>query len=55
MRIELEDGQIWEETQRTRGLPPSAGETITIRPGALGSYFLIRQAGGLALRVKRIR
>jgi hypothetical protein len=53
-RIELENGQIWMETQRTGGDPPEVGETVTIRRASLGSYFLSRQAG-LALRVKRIQ
>ena len=52
-RITLEDGQVWEETQSTGGLPPEAGETVTIKRGMLGSYFLAR-AHGLALRVKRV-
>ena len=53
-RVTLEDGQVWEETQHTGGAPPEAGETVTIKRGALGSYFLARNAGGLALRVKRV-
>ena len=52
-RVTLEDGQVWEETQRSGGLPPEVGETVTIKRGLLGSYFLAR-AFGLALRVKRI-
>jgi hypothetical protein len=52
-RITLEDGQVWEETQHTGGLPPEIGETVTIRRGMLGSYFLSRSFG-LALRVKRV-
>jgi hypothetical protein len=52
-RVTFDDGQVWEETQHTGGPPPEAGETVTIRRGALGSYFLTRSKGGLALRVKR--
>jgi hypothetical protein len=52
-RITLEDGQVWEETQHTGGLPPRPGETVTIKRGMLGSYFLSRSSG-LALRVKRV-
>ena len=52
-RVTLDDGQVWEETQHTGGPPPEAGETITIKRGALGSYFLTRSRGGLALRVRR--
>jgi hypothetical protein len=52
-RITLEDGQVWEETQHTGGAAPEMGDTVTIKRGVLGSYFLSRSTG-LALRVKRI-
>lgn len=52
-RITLEDGQVWEETQHTSSsVPPGVGDSVTIKRGMLGSYFLERGAG-LALRVKR--
>lgn len=54
-RIELDNGQLWMESQRTGGEAPATGETVTIRPGLLGSYFLEREVGGLALRVKRVK
>ena len=53
-RIEMEDGQVWIETLRTGGLPPEPGETVTIKKGTLGSFYLSRRAG-VALRVKRVR
>jgi len=54
-RITLEDGQVWEETAHSSSvLPPHAGDTVTIKRGMLGSYFLSHSSGGLALRVKRI-
>jgi hypothetical protein len=53
-RITLDDGQVWDETQHTSDAqPPQVGETVTIKRGMLGSYFLSHSAG-LALRVKRI-
>jgi hypothetical protein len=52
-RITLEDGQVWEETQHTGGSPPEVGDSVTIKRGMLGSYFLSHSVG-LALRVKRI-
>ena len=52
-RITLEDGQVWEETQHTGGAAPEVGDTVTVKRGMLGSYFLSRSVG-LALRVKRI-
>jgi hypothetical protein len=52
-RITLDDGQVWEETQHSSSsIPPGVGDTVTIKRGLLGSYFLERGAG-LALRVKR--
>jgi hypothetical protein len=53
-RIEMDNGQVWVETLRTGGQPPAVGETVTIRRGALGSFYLTRTAG-TALRVKRIQ
>jgi hypothetical protein len=53
-RIELDNGQIWVETLRTGGMAPGAGETITIKRGMMGSFYLTRESG-LALRVKRIK
>jgi hypothetical protein len=53
-RIELESGQVWVETLRTGGLAPEPGETVTIKRGTLGSFYLTRRVGA-ALRVKRIK
>jgi hypothetical protein len=52
--IELENGQVWMETSRTGGLPPSIGDEVTVKRGALGGYFLSGKAG-LGLRVRRLR
>jgi hypothetical protein len=52
--IEMDNGQVWVETLRTGGQPPAVGETVTIKPGALGAFYLTRTAG-TALRVKRIK
>jgi hypothetical protein len=53
-RIGLDNGQMWAETQRTGGEPPEVGDTITLRRGSMGSYFLTKGTG-LALRVKRVK
>ena len=53
-RIELDNGQIWKESDRTGGEAPQVGETITVKPGMMGTYFLAGDSG-LALRVKRIK
>jgi hypothetical protein len=54
-RFTLEDGQVWEATETPRtGEVPEVGETVTLKRGMLGSYFLARSAG-TALRVKRVK
>lgn len=51
-----EDGAAWVQTdsQRLVGLPdtPFAAE---IKPGTMGSYFLVPTARGRAVRVRRVR
>ena len=54
LSIELDNGQVWAETQRRAGSSLTVGETVTIRPGKLGSYFLSTHSG-FALRVARIQ
>ncbi|HEY8521865.1 MAG TPA: hypothetical protein VIN61_17470 [Gammaproteobacteria bacterium] len=49
----LDDGEVWRQTDGRRALlddPPFAAQ---IRPGALGSYFLVPERGGRAIRVRR--
>jgi hypothetical protein len=55
LRIELDNDQVWVETQRPGNFePPAVGDTVTVRHGTLGSYFLSAQSGP-ALRVERVR
>jgi len=54
LRIELDNGQIWVETEKHTGTPLAAGEAITVKSGRLGSYFLTRQVGP-TVRVKRLQ
>jgi hypothetical protein len=54
LRIELDNGQVWVETDKHTGTPVVPGEAITVKPGRLGSYFLSRQSGP-TLRVKRLQ
>ena len=55
LRIELDNDQVWVETQRPGNFePPAVGDTVTVRHGTLGSYFLSAEAGP-ALRVERVR
>jgi hypothetical protein len=51
--VTIENGQVWEE--RTAGtLRVKVGESVTIRSGALGSFFMTGPSGRAA-RVTRIR
>jgi hypothetical protein len=53
LRIELDNAQVWVETQHSPITEPlAAGETVTIKHGALGSFFLSRSSGP-AMRVRR--
>jgi hypothetical protein len=54
LSIELDNGQIWAETRKRAGSSVSVGDTVTIRPGKLGSYFLSTHSG-FALRVARLQ
>jgi hypothetical protein len=52
-RITLEGGQVWEETLNADSAPPKLGETVTVKRGMFGSYFLTHKQGP-ALRVQRV-
>ncbi|MGA9333503.1 MAG: hypothetical protein WBV39_04430 [Rudaea sp.] len=51
--ITLANGQVWIQTE-SNVAPMREGDTVTVRKGLLGSYFLITQAG-VRLRVRRSR
>lgn len=51
--IELENGQFWVETRHMGREPPATGETVRIRRGVLGAYYLEREHGA-PLKVKRL-
>lgn len=52
--FELENGQLWESTDSEPDLFLSPHETVTVRPGILGAFFLKTQEGNL-IRVHRLR
>jgi hypothetical protein len=54
LRIELDNGQVWVETEKHTGASLAVGEPITVKPGRLGSYFLTRESGP-TMRVKRLQ
>lgn len=50
--ITLQNGQVWTQLDTTN-LKLEAGEPVSIRKAALGSYLLQKQSGGRSLRVRR--
>jgi hypothetical protein len=55
LRIELDNDQVWVETQHWASPGRlAAGDTVTLKHGTLGSFFLTRNSGP-ALRVKRVQ
>jgi hypothetical protein len=51
--VTLENGQIWEEAEVESHLPLRPGESITIRRGVLGAFYLSSDKV-LGLRVRRL-
>lgn len=53
-RLRLQDGAVWETSEANGGFrTPRAGQTVRIRRGALGSYF-IQVEGGRNVRGRRV-
>jgi hypothetical protein len=52
--VTLENGQIWAEIQTNSGARVKAGDQVTIKPGALGS-FLLMAPNGRSTKVTRVR
>jgi hypothetical protein len=52
--IELENGQVWQQTQRRLEAIAAPGDEVTVSRGALGSYFLVSKSR-LSTRVKRVK
>jgi hypothetical protein len=52
--FELDNGQVWESTETTEDLFLGPHETVTIRPGIMGAFFLKTQEGN-SIRVHRLR
>jgi hypothetical protein len=53
LTIELDNGQIWRQTDGSGDVLIAADDTVTITPGALGG-FLLTNAQRRVVRVKRI-
>jgi hypothetical protein len=52
--FELDNGQVWEQTESVDGLWIKPRETVTIREGTMGG-FLLKSADGHVARVKRVK
>lgn len=52
-RIQLDGGAVWSTTEASNVLLPRAGDTVTIKRAALGSYF-IKFPGARAVRGQRV-
>lgn len=52
--VMLEDGQVWVQAESTTKAIVKAGDEVTIRKAALGSYVLV-SANRVAMRVRRSR
>jgi hypothetical protein len=52
--VTLEDGQVWVEVLAYTGVLLRAGDTVTIRRAALGSYLLVTPKN-VATRVRRVK
>jgi hypothetical protein len=52
--FELANGQLWESTDSLSDLFLKPNETVTIRPGVLGAFFLKTEEGN-SIRVHRVR
>jgi hypothetical protein len=53
--VELENGQQWRLLEASETPPFRAGERVSIRRGAMGSYFASAEARRAAWRVKRVK
>jgi hypothetical protein len=52
----LDNGQVWREDQTGQYFQARPGESVRIRKGALGSFFLDSQTNShLSIRVTRVR
>jgi hypothetical protein len=52
--FELDNGQVWESTDNQGALLLGRHETVTIRSGVLGAFFLKTQEGN-SIRVHRLK
>lgn len=53
--ITLDNGQVWAQVPTGTRFSLRVGDTVTITPGALGSFLLRKDPGGGSVRVRRRR
>src|SRR5262249_30180383 len=51
--LRLDNGQVWEQTEAGPELRLVAGDAVRIERGVLGAYWLLKQPGHLAIKVRR--
>lgn len=54
-RITLENDQVWQQAEADRNFFISAGDTVVIERGLLGSHHLEQEGGGRRVRVTRVK
>jgi hypothetical protein len=52
--VTLDNSQVWQQAETLTTARPMAGDPVTIRAAALGSYLLVTKAS-IATRVRRVR
>jgi hypothetical protein len=53
-RIELDNGQVWQENEHDKSLLLATGDSVQIQSGALRSFVLRAPSGG-STHVRRVR
>ncbi|MBM4385794.1 MAG: hypothetical protein FJ091_20795 [Deltaproteobacteria bacterium] len=52
--VTLDNGQVWRQTE-SRAFPLREGQTVRVREGALGSFYMNPVDGGRTAPVQRVR
>ncbi|HEY6644735.1 hypothetical protein [Povalibacter sp.] len=52
--VTLDNGQVWAQKQLEPSVKPKVGDSVTIKPAALGSFLLVTKSGR-STRVTRLK
>jgi hypothetical protein len=52
--VTFENGQVWQQIEMDTARPIDVGDTVTIKPGWLGSFWLVGPSGR-STRVRRLQ